>query len=280
MVDLLYVRRIRRKRIAAVISVATTSALIGYGIIAFLGRQVGTFSITLQKTDVSIALCEESSFENPTSYLRVPNLPNITLWTYRSLVEAGDANLDNENNSWIAYGASKNDNGDIVGLNYFKYTFFIKNVGTVMAAYDISVTISDITNPKNNANHTLDDILRVMVYENDGYDSSLHENKRVFAKTTRQVNYLDEEQTQITGQEYIAGDRTSSRDYFGFAEEFDSISSAGGIIMKNNVTGFKKDDMIRYTIVYWLEGWDPECNNVAPEGCSIKIGVNIKAYEN
>ena len=229
MVDLLYVRRVRRKRIATMVSIATTISLVAYGIIAFLGRQVGTFSITLQKADVSIAISDESSFENPTSYLRVPNLPNITLWTYRSLVDIGDSALDNEENTWIGYGASKNDNGEIIGLNYFKYTFFIKNVGTVMAAYDISVTLSDITNPKNGANHTLDDILRVMVYENDGYDASDHSNKRIFAKTSRQVNYLDDEETQITNQEYISGDRTSSRNNFGFAEEFESIDKTGGI---------------------------------------------------
>ena len=280
MVDLLYVRRARRKRIAAMVSIGTTIALVAYGIIAFLGRRVGTFSITLQKSDVSIAICDESSFQKPSSYLRVPELPNITLWTYRSLVETGDDKLDNEENSWIAYGASKNDKGEIIGLNYFKYTFFVKNVGTIMAAYDIQVTISDITNPKNGANHTLDDILRVMVYENDGYDASEHSNKRVFAKTSRQVNYLDEEETQITHQEYIAGDTHDVRNNFGFAEEFESIDKTSGIIMKNHVGGFNMNDMIRYTIVYWLEGEDPECSNVAPEGCSIKIGVNIKAYEN
>lgn len=280
MVDLLYVRRARRKRIAAMVSIGTTIALVAYGIIAFLGRRVGTFSITLQKSDVSIAICDESSFQKPSSYLRVPELPNITLWTYRSLVETGDDKLDNEENSWIAYGASKNDKGEIIGLNYFKYTFFVKNVGTIMAAYDIQVTISDITNPKNGANHALDDILRVMVYENDGYDASEHSNKRVFAKTSRQVNYLDEEETQITHQEYIAGDTHDVRNNFGFAEEFESIDKTSGIIMKNHVGGFNMNDMIRYTIVYWLEGEDPECSNVAPEGCSIKIGVNIKAYEN
>ena len=280
MVDLLYVRRIRRKRIAAFLSLGATAGLVTFGIISFLGRSVGTFSIVLQKSNVSVALCENSNFENPTSYLNVPNLPDITTWTYGSLVETGDDKLDNEDNTWVGYGAYKNEQGEIIGLNYFKYTFFIKNTGLIAAAYNISLNITDITTPKNSANHTLDDILRVMVYENDGYDSSNHSNKRIFAKTSRGVNYTDDTETTITHQEYIAGDRTNVRNNFGFAEEFESIDKNGGVIMSSSVRDFRMDSMIRYTIVYWLEGWDPECGNVDPEGCSIKLGVTIKAYEN
>ena len=280
MVDLLYVRRIRRKRIAAFLSIGATAGLVTFGIISFLGRSVGTFSIVLQKSNVAVSLCEQSNFEKPSSYLNVPNLPDITVWTYRSLVETGDDKLDNEENTWVGYGAYKNNEGEIVGLNYFKYTFFIKNTGLITAAYDISLNITDITTPKNSANHTLDDILRVMVYENDGYDSSNHQNKRIFAKTSRGVNYVDDQETEITHQEYISGDRTDVHNNFGFAEEFETISSKGGIIMSSSVKNFKMDAMIRYTIVYWLEGADPECQNVDPEGCSIKLGVTIKAYEN
>lgn len=277
MVDLLYVRRIRRKRIAAALSAATAGTLIALGIIAFLGRTVGTFSITLEKSDVSIALSADREFTEPTSYLRVPDLPAITLWTNRSIIDDGYSNIDNEANSWKTYGAKKDDEGKVIGLHYFQYTFFIKNMGVVRAAYDFTMTIADITNPKNPANHDLGDILRVRVFENDAYDESSHEN-RVFAKTTRQVNY-DEDGNQ-TNQEYVAGDPSNKRNYDGFAEEFESVGKTGGIIMKSRVTDFRQNDIIRYTIVYWLEGEDPECQSVAPEGCSIKIGVNIKAYEN
>ena len=69
-------------------------------------------------------------------------------------------------------------------------------MGVVRAAYDFTMTIADITNPKNPANHDLGDILRVRVFENDAYDESSHEN-RVFAKTTRQVNY-DEDGSPAT----------------------------------------------------------------------------------
>ena len=75
MVDLLYVRRIRRKRIAAFLSLGATAGLVTFGIISFLGRSVGTFSIVLQKSNVAVSLCEQSNFEKPSSYLNVPNLP-------------------------------------------------------------------------------------------------------------------------------------------------------------------------------------------------------------
>ena len=271
MVDLLYVRHVRRKKIAAFICLAAAGTLTALGIIAFLGRQVGSFSITLQKSDVSIALSEDREFTHPTSYLQVPNLPSNTLWTNRYIQEVGYENIDNETNPWTTYGAKKDDEGNITALNYFQYTFYIKNTGLVAARYTFTMTIADITTPKNPANHDLGDILRVRVFENDGYDDSSH-NSRVFAKTSRQIN-------EGTNQEYVSTE-PNTRSYDGLAEEFEDVTSTGGIIMRSEVTDFRADDMIRYTIIYWLEGNDPECKDVTPEGCSIKLGVNIKAYEN
>lgn len=271
MVDLLYVKHVRRKRIAAFLSLATAGTLTALGIIAFLGRTVGTFSITLAKSNVNIALSSDSAFTNPTSYLRVPDLPKITLCTNKVIEDQGYENIDNEYNPWTTYGAKKDDEGNIVGMKYFQYTFFVKNTGMITARYEFTMTISDITNPKNPANHDLGDILRVRVFENNGYDESAHES-RVFAKTSRQIN-------EGTNQEYVSTE-PNSRGYAGLAEEFEDVTSTGGIIMKSEVKNFQSEAMIRYTVVYWLEGNDPECKDVTPEGCSIRLGVNIKAYEN
>lgn len=277
MVDLLYVRHVRRKKIAAIISLVTAGTLTAMGIIAFLGRTVGAFSITLQKSDVEISLSETSDFANPTTYLRVDNLPSSTLWTNGWIQSAADDSvIDNQDTNYVQYGAKKDAEGNITALNYFKYTFYIKNVGLVNARYTFTLNILDITNPKNPVSSDLGDILRVRVYENNGYDDSLHES-RVFAKTSREVN-VDEEGNP-TNREYVAGPQYTTG-YDGLAEEFESIGRNSGVVMKSEVTNFRTDDMIRYTIVYWLEGEDPEASGVAPEDCSIKLGVNIKAYEN
>ena len=39
---------------------------------------------------------------------------------------------------------------------------------------------------------------------------------------------------------------------------------------------------MRYTIVFWLEGADPQSdpNESYPEGATLKLGVDISAHEN
>ena len=36
----------------------------------------------------------------------------------------------------------------------------------------------------------------------------------------------------------------------------------------------------KYTVVTWLEGFRSSNDKLAPEGASIKLGVEINAYEN
>ena len=40
------------------------------------------------------------------------------------------------------------------------------------------------------------------------------------------------------------------------------------------------DEVRRYTIVTWLEGFQSSNTELAPKGATIKLGVEINAYEN
>ena len=76
MYDLLFVRRRRRRKIAAVVSVISAMGVGSLAIISFLGRTVGTFTVSVQNSTVRLALSEKQDFKNSTSYLRIDELPS------------------------------------------------------------------------------------------------------------------------------------------------------------------------------------------------------------
>ena len=53
------------------------------------------------------------------------------------------------------------------------------------------------------------------------------------------------------------------------------------VVAEVPVRYFDQSNMNRYTVVTWIEGYDPQSGgDEAPEGASIKLGVEINAYEN
>ena len=49
--------------------------------------------------------------------------------------------------------------------------------------------------------------------------------------------------------------------------------------LKNTTEDFKPDQVDKYTVVIWLEGWDPECiDNI--KGGVVKMSMNFKVLEN
>ena len=61
----------------------------------------------------------------------------------------------------------------------------------------------------------------------------------------------------------------------GYAQEFVDESTIAIWQVKNVAQG----DINRYTIVYWLEGEDPESFGMAPLKAQIKLGIEINATE-
>ena len=60
------------------------------------------------------------------------------------------------------------------------------------------------------------------------------------------------------------------------------LFASGSTVAEYNVNNFIKNDIMRYTVVIWLEGADPQSNadEEYPEGATLKLGVDITAHEN
>ncbi len=288
MYDLQYVRKRRRRKIAALVSLFAAIGITSLVIVSFLGRTVGSFSVKLTNSNVRLSLSENADFNPTRSYLELDTIYPLTEETFSNLhegignsIEALD--VDNETLS-TTNGAIvvERDNGKRE-LRFVKYTFFIRNFGDTIARYNLNIKISDIKVSTDGTKRYLDDTLRVMVFENDIKEDT--HNYRVFAKESHKANY-DSEGNRVK-REFVAeypDDSTEPKEgeegygKYVLAETFINESIAA----KYEVGNFANGDVKRYTIVAWLEGFDPDAENEKdpPEGASLKLGVDIAAYEN
>ena len=283
MYDLLFVRKRRRRKIAALVSLFSATGVTSLVIISFLGRSVGTFTVSVQNTTVRLALSEEKTFKNPTSYLRIDDLPSTYYEFSYNWFTSFDL-IDSEQNDYH-YGCVREPDGTISGMQFLKYTFYVKNVGNSPAEYTLSINLDDCTQADDGSGRTLDETLRIMVFDNDPLAGDTHDFK-VYAKDIVDSRYkvYDKDGNQ-TYREFIAeypypnADNTLREDDdHPLAESF--LPNSGKTVIKKRVSAFDKNDIRRYTLVYWLEGSDPQANLAdkdAPEGAKIKLSVDISA---
>ena len=164
MYDLLYVRKRRRRRIAALVSLISAIGVTSLVVVSFLGRFVGTFTVSLTNSAVRLSLSEKQAFTETTSYIIVDKLNPFEENTFRNLPPVDV--LDNEDTSFD-YGKNVSEMNGQETLEYFKYTFYVKNVGNTIAQYNMSIKIDEKSKANDGTNRTLDETMRVMVFEND-----------------------------------------------------------------------------------------------------------------
>ena len=271
-----YVKR-RKRRIVAwfFFGIGGTGCLI-LGILAFLGQTSGNFSIKLNEADTAkLVMATESSFSDgsESSYLRAQGLTSADVIAADIIPE--DSEVDSD------VGGTKN------GPNYLVYTFYIKNSSTEKISYNVSVNIDDYRSPSNQA-VSLIAILRMRVYENlvlpEGITHSMATYAKAsstpFTKDDGTVEYRDpislctvlNDGTKILPTE-ISGNMKAEN--VGFAEPFVSNS----IAFSRLYTDLASQGIVRYTVVTWLEGNDPDCIGKEPLNSSVTFSMHFSAIQ-
>lgn len=136
-------REVMLKLSAVVALLSVTLLLVFYGLIVF-ANSIGNFTVRIAEEDeeYAISICENSSFDNPTTLLHADVLDS----------------MDNITESWISADVDEID-GPHNGANYIAYTFYVKNVGSKPIDYSAEIEILSV---KKNA----DEAVRVKVYKN------------------------------------------------------------------------------------------------------------------
>ena len=265
MYELELVRKRKRRLWAAIIGGIGVTGVTTLSIAAFLGHRVGSFTVALESKSSELTLSERSSFENRSSFLRVGEVPGFQEITYAKLKSLGNEVIDNEENDYTL-GVRTNAAGKSF-TEFLKYTFFIKNVGLDPATYDFSLQIKEIIATSNG--QTLEDSFRVMVIK-DG-------QSEVYAKRL-QVPHLDENGEPDYRAPISVNEADASADYpfEGYANMFKSSTE----VMTEKGLNLEPNEYRKYTVVTWLEGFQSSGTADTLKGASIKLGVEINAYEN
>jgi len=258
MVNKQYVKRKKIKVFALIATGVFAFGVTSFSIIASIGNNLGDFTISLKNNGPIVSLDTSSGFADPKTFYRVDQLPEFT--TIRSTNIPSIDLIDNENYA-STIGNRYDVNNVIDGMYFYKFTFYIKNTGSVVANYNINLQLIENVKPSNTV-YGLDDILRVRFFENSSEDHTYvdYAKQSITTKTlpdgtTSKGEYLsDEDQTLCTSFE--------SSDYV-FDRQFENL---------------KVGEVVRYTLLFYLEGSDPECTGDKPHDGSLKLGLTFRTY--
>ena len=131
--------------------------------------------------------------------------------------------MDNISYRWLPENVDTEADGSHNGQNYIAYSFYIENQGDEILNYHYEIFVDDII--KN-----VDEAIRIRIYRNG--------EEKTYAKR----NFLNNQPENDT-------------------EPFKEIKDAKGVIISEKVTDFKPDDLDRMTVVVWIEGDDPDCED-------------------
>lgn len=141
-------------------------------------------------------------------------------------------------------GSHNNTNGQ----SFLAYTFYVKNAGNVDVDYSAEILIDSVS-------LGVDEAMRVMVFHNG--------EPTIYAKPQQGTTDKREENLNDNGESV-----------YGVDKNFVSNTK----VMENEVKMFRPGDIDKYTVVVWLEGWDPECVNKILEG-EIKMSMKFLCEE-
>ncbi len=138
--------------------------------------------------------------------------------------------MDNITEEWLPedvdsgnHSGSHNGDANKDGrIDYIAYTFYLKNTGREDADYNASIDILSV-------DLGADEAIRVKVYRNG-----------------KAITY---------GKKPVKGTENDEYAKFGIDKYFPTLNK----VMDTKITDFKTGTVDKYTVVIWLEGWDPEC---------------------
>ncbi len=140
------------------------------------------------------------------------------------------------------HSGSHNGDADKDGrIDYIAYTFYLKNTGREDADYNVSIDILSV-------DLGADEALRVKVYRNG-----------------KSITY---------GKKPVKGTERDPYAKFGIDKYFPTVNK----VMDNRINNFKTSSIDKYTVVIWLEGWDPECVDDI-KGGEVKLSMTFNVID-
>lgn len=224
-------------KIAAAISVFIVTVMASF---TFIGANGANFVVKFDGDDgLGLALFNNEAMDNPLSRLSYPTLidqKDVSLSWIPENIEEGLGDKSDRNRSW-----------------YFAFSFLLRNESTVPA--DISLEIN-----ANKVKQNVDSAVRLALYRNV-VGSDEPSERRIFAKP--------QESGENVGKPEITKDYNGNILYE--TEPFLSPTK----ICSLRYDRLKIGEVNKFTVLIWIEGYDPECKDEL-KGGTMSMDMSIK----
>lgn len=229
------------KRILAGVLLVTSVMII---LVMLLGTQSGNFVVKVESGDASKSIAITDSFEDRvyTNKLVANGIEGMTNTTPRWFLDGDTAEEQN-----VGLKLLTQDLGNVIDdSTAYIYTFLIVNTGSNAVSINLEMNLSNTSNG-------VDDAVRVMSYNDDSEDINIYQ--KADAIETEYAYYPVSPQL--------------------FASE--------NIVYNESVTVLpttdpEKPSYIKYSVIFWLEGQDPECTEAIFNG-TIKFSLKCSVAQ-
>ena len=290
-----------RKRKAIIWSIVGVGAagVLTMGIISFLGHNFGSFTVHLDRDpDVSLEMGtvlrdtgRGTGFQNASTFLSATGVVSNATIPADSLpspdILDSDITIDNYDDvmskkKQAAAKVAQVGNADSAGNQegvYFNYTFYLRNISTEEVAYSIKMAATAVTEPSNLydaegnvVSGPLEKFVRIRVYENLCLgDGNINHSQATYAYPSSKSSA-----TGTPLPEYVSDPASANPENRAVCTNFADCSSTLFTVFDFSDRKLPGEALIRYSIVMWFEGFDPDTDGVqTPADGSLAFGVDI-----
>lgn len=276
-----YARRRKQRNVALIVAGVGAVGVLMLGIISFLGRVSGVFTI---KMDPRVAPSTMKLFDKvdgtASELLTANGLANAHVTTAERVLDYVDTlKTNNDLHGSNNMTQTTTVNGEASSIDTaLVFTFYAENVSdTEDAIFDYSLVIDDYTSPTNSAVQPYS-YLRVAIYENlyDENNNGTHDCT-IYALDSVNKNAAGDYRECLSTYKTVDSVREPRYTYDGGDGYCESFEDAYTIANKSAIT-LAPTKKLRYTVVAWFEGNDPDCYGSAPEGSSITLSMSFSAH--
>jgi hypothetical protein len=159
----------------------------------------------------------------------------------------------------------------VTGRSLYAYSFYVVNTSTdnTSVQYKASMTY-------NNVSHYCDEISRIMIFTQGTEENS----------TKARIYYKPEDMTREYSDKTDFNDYEDSKDYYlhhGYNDDlaplqgFSKIGSSSGTVFANDPYRIEAGGYMKFTVLFWLEGEDPDEDYYGDDIYSgtIKFGLTL-----
>lgn len=226
----------KMKFISRIVFVFCALSLGSLYLFSYYGQQAGDFTIDVSQDaflDKNMILSESVDFQVKNSRLIAQPIGNV--------YPIGQYGYPEKIPIEIESSLEEFQSGSHNGLNYFAYTFYVKNDGIADFSYNVAVYIDE-------AQKNIDAAIRIMIVCEQDITNKKIVKSEVYAKV--QGEHGDNPGEAEPGSKPFLGSKK---------------------VINNNRYDFNAGQIDKYTVIMWLHGEDPDCVDI--EGRSIRGGL-------